>query len=406
MSEQPPLLPAFEAVVVGARAAGAACALLLARRGLSVLVVDRGRYGTDTLSTHALMRGGVVQLHRWGLLDAVREAATPPVREASFHYADETMRFPIKSRDGVDALAAPRRTILDRILVDAARQAGATVLHGTRLVDLSRAEGGRVTGAVIETEDGRVQHVRTNVVVGADGVGSVVARLAKAGVYREGRYATGVVYGYWSGVAAEGYGWYFRPGVAVGAIPTNNGETCVFVATSRDRFHREIRHDVEGGYQQVLRECSPALADLVGRGRRSGHLHGFPGQVGFFRRSWGEGWALVGDAGYFKDPLTAHGITDAFRDAELLADAVVGGTAASLGGYERARDEFASTLFELTDDIASFRWDMDAIRQKHRLLNEELARESSAIAAFDARATNASRDPSVRALSANSNSPL
>ena len=88
----------YNAVVVGARCAGAATAMLLARQGLSVLLVDRDRPGADTLSTLALMRAGVLQLSRWGLLDRVRAAGTPAITSTSFIYGEETITVPIKSR--------------------------------------------------------------------------------------------------------------------------------------------------------------------------------------------------------------------------------------------------------------------------------------------------------------------
>ncbi|MDX1390643.1 MAG: FAD-dependent monooxygenase, partial [Acidobacteriota bacterium] len=120
----------YDAVVVGARVAGASTAMLLAQSGLKVLVVERGRYGSDTLSTLALMRGGVLQLARWGVLDAVREAGTPPIHATSFHYGDDVVEVAIKPRDGVDALYSPRRTVLDRLLADAAVEAGAEIRYG------------------------------------------------------------------------------------------------------------------------------------------------------------------------------------------------------------------------------------------------------------------------------------
>ena len=110
----------YDVVVVGARAAGAATAMLLARCGVRVLAVDRGGYGTDTLSTHALMRAGVLQLARWGLLERIEAEGTPRVQRTVFHYEDEVLDILIKPRHGVPALFAPRRTVLDRILVDAA----------------------------------------------------------------------------------------------------------------------------------------------------------------------------------------------------------------------------------------------------------------------------------------------
>ncbi len=218
------LRPQYDAVVVGARAAGAATAMLLARAGLRVLAVDRGREGADTVSTHALMRAGVLQLHRWGLLDEVRAAGTPAVRRATFHYGDETLPVDVKPRDGVDGLYAPRRTVLDPILVEAARAAGARVEHQVAALELLADACGRVHGAVLERSDGRIERVEAPIVIGADGLRSRVAALARAPVERVARHATAVVYGYWSGLPLDGYHWYYRPGVSAGFIPTNDGE--------------------------------------------------------------------------------------------------------------------------------------------------------------------------------------
>src|SRR5512143_3573983 len=144
----------YDAVVVGARAAGAATAMLLARQGLRVLAVDRGAYGTDTLSTHALMRAGVLQLARWNLLERIEAAGTPPVHRTVFHYQDEVVEIPIKPKHGVPALFAPRRTVLDRVLVDAAVEAGATVRHRVRAAELVHGSGGRVEGVVLRDDAG------------------------------------------------------------------------------------------------------------------------------------------------------------------------------------------------------------------------------------------------------------
>src|SRR6187549_1187877 len=198
-------LSRYDVVVVGARCAGAATAMLLARAGHRVLVVDRGRYGTDTLSTHALMRGAVLQLYRWDILPAVIEADTTPVRQATFFYGDESVSVPIAPRDGVDALYAPRRYVLDRLLVDAAGAAGADVVFGVRLKELQRAGNGRVIGVVLGDEAGHAHRVASAVVVGADGMRSTVARLVDARTYRAGQHATATVYGHWSGLDVAGY---------------------------------------------------------------------------------------------------------------------------------------------------------------------------------------------------------
>src|SRR5262245_43965232 len=145
----------YDVAIVGARAAGAATAYLLARHGLDVLVVDRARYGADTLSTHALMRGGVLQLSRWSLLDEIIAAGTPPVRLTTFRYANDVVPIKIKPYGGGDALYGRRRTVLDPILVDAAVAAGATVRFGVAVTDVERAADGAVTGLYGRTQIGR-----------------------------------------------------------------------------------------------------------------------------------------------------------------------------------------------------------------------------------------------------------
>lgn len=378
------LKPCYDAVVIGARCAGAATGMLLARRGLNVLIVDRSPRGSDTLSTHALMRGGVQQLHRWGLIDQVIEAGTPAVRKVTFHYGDDILPVPIKPRDGVDALYAPRRTVLDPILVDAAQRAGADLLFGPRLLDVIRSRSGRVSGVVLQDREGRITLVRAGIVIGADGLRSTVARLVSADVYRRGRHAAGVIYGYWSGlsVVPGQYHWHYAPGVAAGVIPTNDA-TLVFASVPAERFMREMKGDLAGGYRQVLGEVSPPLARDVSRAVILSPLRGYPGDEGRFRRSWGLGWALVGDAGYFKDPITAHGITDALRDAELLANGITAGSERGLAEYEATRDALSSHLFDVTDEIAGFEWTMDSVRELHRSLNDGMKAEVSYLRALD-----------------------
>jgi 2-polyprenyl-6-methoxyphenol hydroxylase-like FAD-dependent oxidoreductase len=374
--------PEYDAVVVGARCAGASTAMLLARAGLRVLAVDRDREGSDTVSTHALMRGGVVQLARWGLIDRLRATGTPAIRTATFHYGDEALAVPIKPRDGVDALFAPRRTVLDPLLVDAARAAGAQVVHGAALAELVRSASGRVEGAVIESVDGSRARVAARIVIGADGLRSRVARLVGAPIEREGLHATGVVYGHWSGVEVEGYHWHYLPGVSAGAIPTSDERTCVFVAIPPRRLLDALPGGVDALYREVMAEAAPGLAAALGSAPLDAKLRPFPGTRGFMRRAWGPGWALVGDAGYFKDPITAHGITDALRDAELLARAIVRDTDGALAGYQAARDAASLGLFEVTDRVASFDWDLEEAKEQHKLLARHMASEAEMLGAL------------------------
>jgi flavin-dependent dehydrogenase len=374
----------YDVVVVGARCAGAATAMLLARHGARVLAVDRARRGSDTLSTHALMRGGVLQLARWGLLEGLVSTGTPPVRTTTFHYGPEIVAVPIKPKAGTDALYAPRRTVLDALLADAAEAAGATLRFGVRVATLVRDPDGRPHGVVLEGPPGTRRHVAANLVIGADGARSGVARMVGARAYRDAPHAGAVVYGYWRDLAVDGFHWYYRPGVGAGVIPTNGGQTCVFVALPAARFqallHAGPSADLQRAFVQVARETAPELADLVRAGTPCGGLRGYAGEPGFVRQSWGPGWALVGDAAAFRDPITAHGITDALRDAELLARAVADGTAPGLAAYQAARDALATRLFEITDDIASFAWDLPHLQRLHRALSDEMVREAEWIA--------------------------
>ncbi|HSQ60260.1 MAG TPA: NAD(P)/FAD-dependent oxidoreductase [Acidobacteriota bacterium] len=374
----------YDAIVVGVRVAGAATAMLLARAGLRVLALERSAPGRDALSTHALMRPGVLQLHRWGLLDRIRAAGTPAIRTTTFHYDAEAIEIAIQPREGVDALYAPRRTVIDAIMADAASEAGAEILHGARVVDLVRDERGGVAGVTYEDATGSTRRARAAIVIGADGLRSTVASRVGAPLVAAGRHATAVIYGYWRGLGLEGTHWYYAPGASAGAIPTNDGETCVFVSVPASRY-AEARAAGPGAlFEKGLAEANGDLALRVAGGERSGVLHAFPGQPGYLRRSWGRGWALVGDAGFFKDPLTAHGMTDGLRDAELLARAVVRGGARALRDYQRQRDGLAREMLEITDEVASFAWEMDDLKRLHHRLSRHMAREQELLAGFGA----------------------
>ncbi len=373
----------YDVVIAGARCAGASTAMLLAREGLRVLVVDPLKRGSDTLSTHALMRGGVLQLHRWGLLDAIRSAGTPAIRKTTFHYGDEAIEVPIRPRDGVDALYAPRRTVLDVVLVDAALGAGAEVVHGQSVVDLLRGPAGRVCGAKIAGADGLVIEVAADLVVGADGVRSRVARIVEAELDYDVPDTTASIYGYWRELGLEGYHWFYEVGASVGAIPTNDGETCVFASLPPGRFETGRRDGLEGLYRDVLAEVSKELAGRVTESEGPGKLKAFAGTPGFLRRAAGPGWALVGDAGYFRDPITAHGITDALRDAELLTRAVLDGGEGALTGYQGTRDELVQGLLDVTGRIASFEWDLEKAKELHLTLSREMNTEVDLLRTLD-----------------------
>jgi flavin-dependent dehydrogenase len=218
--------------------------------------------------------------------------------------------------------------------------------------------------------------IRSDLVVGADGIGSSVARLAGAETVKESRNATAVMFGYFPGIELADYHWWYRPGVGVGAIPTNRARHCIFAAFSPQRLRNgSWRADRSVAFGEILHEADPALAALVAGSEPDEPLHVFAGRKGFLRRAHGPGWALVGDAGYFKDPLTAHGITDALRDAELLANAATAGTEADFADYAATRDDLSMPLFEVSDAIAALDWDLDQIKALHLTLNHAMKRE-------------------------------
>jgi flavin-dependent dehydrogenase len=204
-----------------------------------------------------------------------------------------------------------------------------------------------------------------------------------AAIQREGRNAAAAIYNFWPGLENSRSRWFYRPAASAGSIPTNNGEACVFVATSQARFLDEARSDVEAGYHRVMAECAPELAGEVAQSTPSEPFRHFRGQPGVIRQSHGPGWALVGDAGYFKDPITAHGITDALRDAELLARAVLRGSEEALAEYQSTRDDLSWKLFEVTDTIAGFEWGLDSLKQLHLDLSKTMNAEVEALLGLD-----------------------
>jgi flavin-dependent dehydrogenase len=371
----------YDVVVVGGRAAGAATALLLARAGLAVLLVDRSAYGSDTLSTHALMRGGVLQLCRWGVLERVIAAGTPPVRQATFRYDGQVVPIAIKPAHGVSALYAPRRTVLDPILVDAAVAAGAEARFGVAVTDVQRDRAGIVTGVTGRHHDGREFRAAARIVIGADGVRSTIAQRVEARTDRVGTGVGSTTYGYWPGLDVDGYQWNFRPDAASGVIPTNDGLVCVFASATPQRIGRGGAATIRDIVANVDPDLGASLAAAAPPPTRT-----FRGVPGYVRRSWGPGWALVGGAGYVKDPLSAHGITDALRDAELLARAVVevvvhgAEERDALSGYQATRDALSRELFDVMDVICGHRWTDDEIGDLLLRLSAAMAGEVDLLA--------------------------
>ncbi|MEX2652402.1 MAG: NAD(P)/FAD-dependent oxidoreductase, partial [Acidimicrobiia bacterium] len=373
----------YDVIVVGARVAGASTAMLLAQRGHYVLMVDRATMPSDVVSTHAILRSGILQLTRWGVLDRVIAAGTPPVRDITLGFGDERIPFRVRPEHGVDTLYAPRRHILDSILVEAAREAGAEFAGGTRMVDLLRGDDGRVNG-IVTNQRGKELAFTSRMVIGADGVWSRTASLVEAASYRSHLPTKAVTYAYYSGVDVPGFWFQFTPGVNAGIIPTNDGLCCVFAWRSNDRI-AEFRADSETEFDRLLRQAATDLAERVSAGSRVSQFRGTKGLPGFIRQPWGPGWALVGDAGYTKDPISAHGISDALRDAELCARAVdqmissPEETSKAMNEYQRRRDDLSLPMFQESQALARYQWDAAEASRRMRAISETVRAECAVL---------------------------
>lgn len=363
----------YDVIVVGARVAGAPTAMLLARMGHHVLLVDRAQMPSDTLSTHAVTRTGALQLHRWGLLERLVSLGTPPVRHVTLGFGDERVLFPVREEHGVGHFVAPRRYILDSMLVQAAVEAGVEFLGKTRLTDLVWVPEDQVAGVVI---GGAV--VTARMVVGADGVNSRVARLVGAQAYRSHRPLNAVNYAYFKDVDFDGYWFQFTPKVNAGFISTNDKHCLVFVGRPTGQLG-QFRDDPDSEFMRLLELGGGDLVERMADASRVSPYRGTPGLPGFVRQSWGNGWALVGDAGYTKDPISAHGISDSFRDAELCAlavDATLRSRSSKwLRAYQRVRDRISLGLFEESRRLAEYRWDPAEASQRVRRISKAVESE-------------------------------
>jgi flavin-dependent dehydrogenase len=346
-----------DVVVVGGRVAGAATAMLLARDGHDVVVLDKASLPSDTTSTHSIVRGGVVQLRRWGLLDDVLATGAPAIRSVRLQRYDagagEPMTLSVKDKAGVDLVLAPRRYALDAVLAGAAVRAGAQVLDRTTVTGVQRDGRGRVTGVVATGSGGATRILHAGLVVGADGVRSRTAGWFGARTTASYVPSGMVLYTYVAGLSWPAMELHLAHGAFAGVFPTNRGEACVWLMRPTHLAGPLLTAGAERleAWLAALDATVPDLARRVRAGRVSAPLRGAVGLPNHLRRATGPGWALVGDAGYHRDPITSHGITDAFRDAELLAHSYGAG---DLTTYERARDLAVADTFRLTRELGAF----------------------------------------------------
>ena len=373
-----------DVVVVGARVAGAATAMLLARQGHDVVMVDRADLRSDTISTHQIARTGVVALRRWGVLDEVLASGAPALRQVTFHVDGESTTREVKDRFGVDHLVAPRRYILDTILAEAAVRAGATLRMGVTLDGVRLNDAGRATGLHGHDRNGGLVEIDSRFVIGADGVYSRVARSVGAEVIDDRGAGGATQYAYFAGLPWPGIEFFTADRCFAGVFPTNDGEACIWVCTADAdaRAARRSAGSTGAAFAAQLHRAAPALAQRLHAARRTSPVSGMLRAPNYLRRAYGPGWALVGDAGFHRDPVSAHGISDAFRDAELLAvaldDALRGDTdeVTALAGYQARRDKALREVFELTCALVTYppvHEFVELMRQLGRAIDTEAA---------------------------------
>jgi flavin-dependent dehydrogenase len=332
--------------------------MLLARKDYRVLLVDKSTFPSDIMSTHYIHIPGVARLSRWGLYDKVMATGCPPIESITLHLDDVELQPPRPELppDVPSNPICPRRTVLDNILVEGAVEAGAEFRGGFSVQELT-FDGDRVTGVRGRLGRDTVEE-SAKIVIGADGMHSRVAKAVNAPEYNTRETLSFAYYTYWTNVETGGAHIYMFSDLERGLLifPTNDARTCVAVGGTIDHFH-DFRSDIEGNYFDVV-DRVPGLREQIDGGEREKFI-GTADQPNFFRKPYGDGWALVGDAGYHRDFFTGLGITDAFRDAEYLAEAIDAGFSGrepledAMAEYERKRNDIADPLYEVTLQMAS-----------------------------------------------------
>jgi 2-polyprenyl-6-methoxyphenol hydroxylase-like FAD-dependent oxidoreductase len=380
--------PVHDVVVVGGRAAGATTAMLLARLGHDVVVVDRSDPGSDRLSTHSIARSGVVLLQRWGLLDEVLASGAPPIRQVAFTHVpsgERTVRT-VRSHAGVDHVVAPRRHVLDALLLRAAASSGAEVRQPATVASLFSVDG-RVAGVEVRDADGRRSRLRSRFVIGADGVRSTVARAVGAPVLEDRGPGGSTLYAYFAG-RWSGTELVVADHLVGGVFPTHFGEAAVWVCAPCDVVSglRAAGRTPQAAFDVLVDRLGPGLRGMLDDARRTSPVRSASGLPNHRLQPHGPGWALVGDAGYHRDPITGHGLSDAFSDAQLLAEALHAALAGCVGEEEalatfhHARDERSQAVFDLTCQLAAFPAADDVVALQ-RALSVAIDAESVALAA-------------------------
>jgi flavin-dependent dehydrogenase len=347
---------AYDIIIVGARCAGSAVAMLLARKGYRVLLVDKTSFPSDTISTHYIQQPGVAKLKSWNLLDRVRASNCPPILKCTLDVGPFTLAGSAPPADGLAEAYCPRRVVLDKILADAAVEAGAEFREGFLVQELV-ADGDQIAGIRGRHKGESNVTEKTRIVIGADGMRSMVAATVRASEYNTKPALACYYYTYWSGLRWDAIDLSIRDSHYVGGFPTNDGLTCIFAGWRNDEFS-VYRAAVEANYLSTL-DAVPGLTERLRNGKREHRFMGTADLPNFFRKPYGPGWALVGDAGYHKDPFTGQGIANAFCDAERLAKAIDAGLSGArpleeaMHGYEQQRNADVLPMYEYTCHLAT-----------------------------------------------------
>lgn len=348
----------YDVIIVGARVAGSPTAMLLARQGHSVLVVDRATFPSDTWSTHFVTAAGTALLERWGAREPLEKRGVPFFDHVILNVAGNVMNT--GDLFGPRYVTSPRRTDLDEVLCDMAIEAGAEVRMQTTVTGLLRDGSGRVAGVTLRDADGNTSEEFAKVVVGADGRTGIVGRTVEPEdrdrheMRGTGFYAYFDDFDYSSEYAAT------FDGAFLFAFPTGARSACI--GCEIDLSNEEaVRADPEAVFWERI-GADPEFTQRVKAATREGRFHIGELPEGWFRHAAGPGWALVGDAAVLKDPLLGHGITDSFVGAELLAQAIHEGFGS--GDLDRALTKYDDALWR--DLRAIYEASRDAARDLNK----------------------------------------
>jgi flavin-dependent dehydrogenase len=354
----------YDLIVIGARCAGAALARLTAATGLQVLLLDQSTFPSDTISTHCITLPGIRLLSCWGLLEEVLKTSAPLVKNFNLEIGNEPQRGFFGTGQGAWTLA-PRRIALDSVLVQAAARAGATVRDQSRVLEVKIDPEHRMRVIGRDRSD-RFFEESAAIVIGADGRHSTLARSVGASIERQVQSRLGGSYAYYSGLSSDAATWAFGEKCSAGMFPTNNGLACVWAMHKTGVTAPEPLDNISRLHSQI-RAASESLYQRVALAEQTSQPVVFGPSPGFMRTQVGPGWALIGDANRFSHPITAHGISDAFRDAQLAADAIL----SHLNGdctwedasllYAMRQDAATSDSFDVTQEIAAADWTMETI---------------------------------------------